>query len=1164
MSPASYSIFSHAATCRRLLLIVALAALFTGCGGGGSGSSGTQPGADFTLASATSSLTVQQLGNAVAYTVGIIPGNGFSGTVSITFLNLPTGVTISPPGPYAAAVGQALTVNFIASQSAAVGNSSITVQGTSGNQTNTLPLGISVTAAIQFQINATPSTVNIGPNGTATAQLTLVPGSNFGNNNVALGFPSVHIGNTGVDMNLSTQTLTPAQPTATVSFQSYAEVQTGNGIPVPITATVENVVVTPSLALNISNPAPACASLSRSTTRRTDMDPTGVVYDPVHKLVFAAVDQTNSVQVYSSVDAHTVATIPIPAARALDISADGSQILVGSQTRFLSWVDPVALQVTSQVPAVSSLFGTQIPPTPMEPVLLASGSVLVGPVPPLEWYPSTNTWKNPSPASFNGGGVLKRSADHTAAVVQSGNAIAIFSSAADSFGPVQNITASAVALNSNASQLAVLEASPSIPGGNQVVLFDSQFNILATYQLDNEIFPTDLIFSRDNSLLYVETPGVLMLALSTSNLSLAGVVPNTATGGGGEYPSDIDETEMIFSPGNGERSVIFTDASAPCAVGVNTPVNMSLNPPEGTVTSPAATVLSALQGITSNSQIYFGAPPASPQATPGTNLVYSPPTSVQVTPPSGAQSGAVDVTLTNSDGSLGIALDGFTYGSTILAVATTSGPASGGTSVTLYGYGLAFAQSQIQVTVGGNAAVVTQAFAGPGISPFPFPMDQVTFTTPAGNPGPADIVVTTPVGSATVSGGFDYLQNVQNFPVSGTLAEVVYDSSRQRLYSADYGTNKVYVFDLSSQSFLTPFTVGNSPQALAITPDFTTLVVPNGADSSISIVDLTGQSGTKTVSVANLQGLSQECGPPIPYAVATTSTNQAVIAISCTNTTEGEFIVLDPATQVIGCGSSQGCAAMLANYPAPLSYLLFLTATQDGTEIFSSSNGATGIWNVSADTFISEPFPGGAVQPAAILAANSDDTAFAENFSIGDLSLYQTSLMQDVDYLLTGIFDANAIFGEKMHPSGALLYFPRNSGFDIYDANHGHIRRRVNTGLQIPLTFDSMAIDQTGSEIFLITSTGLAIVNLADLPLSLGNVMPNSGSASGGVSVRLRGSGFQSGAQVSFGTAAAGVAFVDSSTLQVTTPELPVGPARITITNPDGTQYFLDDAFTAN
>lgn len=1164
--PFVFSSLQRAVIRRPLLLLLAI--LITGLAGCGGSSTSSPPPQDFSLSPSASSLSVQQLGAAVPYSLTITPINGFNGSVSISFASLPAGVTTVPAGPYTASPGQPLSINFAASQSAAIGGSAITIQASSGNLTHTTSLGLSVIAAVSFQINVSPSTVNIGPNGEASAQVTLIPGANFGDNTVLLGYPSAHIGNTGVDMSVSSQFLTAAQPQATINFQSSFQVQVGNNIPVPISASVDSEVVNPSLFLNIASPAPPCTRASRTTTRRTDMDPTGVVYDPVHKLVFAAVDQTNSVQVYSAADAHTVATITIPAARALDITPDGSRILVGSQTRYMSWVDPNSLAVVGQVSAVSSLFNGGNAPTPLRPVILSSGKVLVeiGAGPPLEWDPAANTWTDPTPPGFAPGDVvLRRSADHTKVVVAPvlQNSLAIFDSAADSYGPVQNITASAAALNSDGSRLAVIGSSPTIPGGNQVILYDSKFNVLATYQLNAGIVPSDMIFSRDDSLVYVMTLGGFVAALHASDLTFAGALPNPGTGGGADYPPDIDEAGMIVSPGNGLRSVVFTDASAPCALGVNEPYNMSLSPPQGVPASPSPTVLNAVGGITASSQVYFGAAPGSPQATPGTNLVYNPPTSVQVTPPSAQVSGAANVTVTNPDGSLGIVLDGFSYGASVLAVTTTSAPASGGTSIEIYGYGLAFDKSQIQVTVGGNPAAVTNAFPGPGISPFPFPMDQVTFTTPSGSSGPADIIVTTPVGSATVPSGFHYLQNVQTFPVSGTLAEVVYDQSRQRLYTADYATNQVYVFDLAGQKYLTPITVGNSPQALALTPDFTTLVVPNGADSSISIVDLTGGSGTKTVSLASLSGLPQQCGPPIPYAVATTSHNQAVIAIACTNVTAGEFIVLNLGTQAIGCGASQACAEMLAAYPQALSYFLFLSGTQDGTKIFTSK-GTAGLWDVPADTFISEPVYGGGFTPEVITAAANDGTVFAENFGILDPTLYQFSVMQDVDYLQTGTNDINWVPGEKLHPSGALLYFPRGSGFDIYDAHHGHIRRRVALPLQVPVTFDALAVDETGSRVFLITAAGLTVVNLADLPLSVGSVTPAQGPAGGGVSVRIRGSGFKNGATVMFGGAGAVVSFVDSSTLQVTTPPLPVGAVRIAVVNPDGTQYSLDDAFTAN
>ncbi len=64
--------------------------------------------------------------------------------------------------------------------------------------------------------------------------------------------------------------------------------------------------------------------------------------------------------------------------------------------------------------------------------------------------------------------------------------------------------------------------------------------------------------------------------------------------------------------------------------------------------------------------------------------------------------------------------------------------------------------------------------------------------------------------------------------------------------------------------------------------------------------------------------------------------------------------------------------------------------------------------------------------------------------------------------------------------------------------------------------------------------------------------------------MKLRGSGFQNGATVSIGAVQAATAFVDASTLTVTVPSLTSGPERVTVSNPNGETYTLDDAFTTN
>ncbi|MCA8911483.1 MAG: IPT/TIG domain-containing protein [Planctomycetes bacterium] len=118
-------------------------------------------------------------------------------------------------------------------------------------------------------------------------------------------------------------------------------------------------------------------------------------------------------------------------------------------------------------------------------------------------------------------------------------------------------------------------------------------------------------------------------------------------------------------------------------------------------------------------------------------------TTVDVTTPAGS-AGAVDVVVTTAGGS-DTSTGGFTYlsGPAITNISPTSGPAAGGTSVTITGTNLTGATS---VTFDGNAATITGNTA-----------TTIDVTTPAGSAGAVDVVVTTPGGSDTSTGGFTYI-----------------------------------------------------------------------------------------------------------------------------------------------------------------------------------------------------------------------------------------------------------------------------------------------------------------------------------------------------------------------------------------------------------------------
>jgi len=107
--------------------------------------------------------------------------------------------------------------------------------------------------------------------------------------------------------------------------------------------------------------------------------------------------------------------------------------------------------------------------------------------------------------------------------------------------------------------------------------------------------------------------------------------------------------------------------------------------------------------------------------------------------------GAVDVVVTTPGGSA-TASNGFTYiaAPAISSINPTSGPAAGGTSVVLTGSNFTGATA---VTLGGTAATSFTVVSA----------TQITAVTPAHAAGAVNVVVTTPGGNATATGGFTYI-----------------------------------------------------------------------------------------------------------------------------------------------------------------------------------------------------------------------------------------------------------------------------------------------------------------------------------------------------------------------------------------------------------------------
>lgn len=81
--------------------------------------------------------------------------------------------------------------------------------------------------------------------------------------------------------------------------------------------------------------------------------------------------------------------------------------------------------------------------------------------------------------------------------------------------------------------------------------------------------------------------------------------------------------------------------------------------------------------------------------------------------------------------------------------------------------------------------------------------------------------------------------------------------------------------------------------------------------------------------------------------------------------------------------------------------------------------------------------------------------------------------------------------------------------------------------------------------------------------VQVSSVTPNSGPTSGGTSVTVAGSGFASGAAVSFGgTAGTGISVLSATQVKATVPAHAAGAVTVTVANPDGSQGSLAAGFT--
>jgi hypothetical protein len=1085
-----------------LVILLPLALICGGCGGTASGPP-PPPVADFSLSLSSNSISVTQGTTSPAISVTVNPINGFSGSVQVVLGVLPAGVTSNPASPFSISANASTSVVLGASSTAATGNFSIAVQGTSGGLSHSANLAVAIQSAVN---SALPRTAYARTDATSAAD-----------------------------------------------------------------------------------------------------DPFGephhrhIAYDSANKHVFIANRAMNRVEVFSTTSQARIAQVSVPGASSADISADGATVWIGTALEEIVAIDTSALRVKNRY----VLAGLTLSPgtnssSPVEVLSLSNGKSLVRLRQRVSseallalWDPASNSLSDltsTAPVLFQQGvGVLARSGDHSKVLVaanDSSGELAVFDSGGNVVaGPLSFGTGliSAVTANSDGSDFAALYAGS---GGTQLLLLDASLKQVAAYV---PAMVRGVTFSRDGKYLYVgesSSAASFITVLAGKSAQLIGRVPDAAIQGITSEIEDVDETQLLFGISN--RGVSFVDASAPGNLSLTAPsiaAAPSLQPSEGPIAGGTA-VSVAGQNFTSIDQLNFGTQSA-------LNVTVSGPAQIHASSPASITNGAVNVTTFFQNGWLAIAPDAFSYGPQILQVLPNAGTNAGGDIVQIYGYGFGSDQTKITVKIGGTSATVqnvqdvTNIVSSLGLDAgYPFSLERITLQTPPGTSGKADVIVSSPAGSATSAKSFQYLHSVQSNQHPGFFRFLVYDQGRQELYITNI--DHVEDYSLGQNAFLAPFVPpgGEAPnigfRGLAMTPDGAQLVVADFSTQSVYLFDPVAKTGT-TVFVGGVPGFANS-GPAL---VAATSTQTVFVSLSGQNGSSGACSIclaqmnLSVSPPTVQVAPQQGVSSLTG---APLVH-----GTAVGDQVFvafgASPGGPLAVWNASApNQFVTSS----ANSSSTDLGTASDgnmiavQTQNASEIRAADLSL--TSIPTSAE--LAQIPGRVQVPGVALHPTGALVYQPFltgapgsagvKGGVDILDAHSGALRLRIFLPQQFMTDVDGLhgsflATDENGQRLFAVTSSdgtpqnaAITIVQLAAVPLGVGSISPSTVAASGGATITIRGSGFQSGAAVTLYGKTASVTFKDMNTLLVVTPSLTPGSQQMTITNPDGETVSMDAAFTAN
>jgi uncharacterized protein (TIGR03437 family) len=325
-------------------------------------------------------------------------------------------------------------------------------------------------------------------------------------------------------------------------------------------------------------------------------------------------------------------------------------------------------------------------------------------------------------------------------------------------------------------------------------------------------------------------------------------------------------------------------------------------------------------------------------------------------------------------------------------------------------------------------------------------------------------------------------------PIAGNLAptpaysDLAYDATRQRVYIANPGLNRIEIYDIAQQALLAPIKVGQLPISLALTPDNSNIYVANAGSETISIVDPDKMQSVGTVSF-----------PPLPFGSAVAPVTPVAIAAGLS----GPQVMMSNNTiwKVVGTTAVPRPASLLLG---TLSATATTMASTPGAEfILIVSNGAAYLYDATLDDFVAARqiyTPATQTGYQGPVAAGPLGQFFIVNGTLLNQALVpQVTLPNLISAVATNGATRVAIFSPPS-PAAANVLPTTAPTIQVIDLTTGNSVSQVNA-LESPGTLvapsgrlavagRTMAVDSSGTA-YIITTSGLSIIPLTPVSTSL-------------------------------------------------------------------------------